>query len=137
MERGVTVEQVQHAVGLCQSVGIETGMFIMWGYKGEQMEDVEATIAHVKKCRPEVCLTTVSYPIQGTPYYNEVRPKLVNIGAWRDSTDRDIAVRERHSRRFYQFADELLKAETAPDADLTRIEAARFGLAATAHEVEA
>ena len=137
MERGVTVEQVQHAVGLCQSVGIETGMFIMWGYKGEQMEDVEATIAHVKKCRPEVCLTTVSYPIQGTPYYDEVLPKLVHIGAWHDSTDRDIAVRERHSRRFYQFADELLKAETAPVADLTRIEAARFGLAATAYEVEA
>ena len=109
----------------------------MWGYEGEQMNDVEATIAHVKKCSPEVCLTTVSYPIQGTPYYDEIRPKLVNIGAWRHSTDRDIAVRARHSRRFYQFADELLKAETAPFADLARIEAARAGLAATVCEVEA
>jgi radical SAM superfamily enzyme YgiQ (UPF0313 family) len=137
MERGVTVEQVQRAVELCRSVGIETGMFIMWGYEGEEMEDVEATIAHVKKCSPEVCLTTVSYPIQGTPYYDEIRSRLVNIGAWRDSTDRDIAVRERHSRRFYQFADELLRAETAPDPDPARTEAARAGLAATLHEVEA
>jgi len=137
MQRGVTVEQVQHAVGLCRAAGIETGMFIMWGYEGEQMEDVEATIAHVKKCSPEICLTTVSYPIQGTPYYNEIRPKLVNIGSWQTSTDRDIAVRDRHSRRFYQFADELLKAETAPLFDLPRIEAARAGLSATAQEVEA
>ncbi len=75
---------------------------------------------------------------QGTPYYDEVRPKLVNIGAWRDSTDRDIAVRGRHSRRFYQFADELLKAETAPLFDMARIEAARAGSAVRRRsEVEA
>lgn len=137
MDRGVTVGQVQHAVALCRSVGMETGMFIMWGYEGEEMADVEATIAHVKKCSPEVCLTTVSYPIRGTPYYDEIRPRLVNIGAWRELTDRDIAVRGRHSRRFYQFADELLKAETAPVADPARIETARFGMAEAACEVEA
>ena len=137
MERGVTVEQVQKAVSMSRAAGIETGMFIMWGYEGEQMDDVEATIAHVKKCSPEVCLTTVSYPIRGTPYYEEVRPKLVNIGTWRESTDRDIAVRDRHSRRYYQFADELLRAETAPLPDITRIAAARAALAETMHEVEA
>jgi radical SAM superfamily enzyme YgiQ (UPF0313 family) len=136
MRRGVTVEQVQHAVGLCRSASIETGMFIMWGYEGEQ-EDVEATVEHVRKCRPAVCLTTVSYPIQGTPYHDEIQTKLVKIRAWHQSTDRDIAVRGRHSRRFYQFADELLKAETAPVPDRALIETARFGLAATAHEVEA
>jgi anaerobic magnesium-protoporphyrin IX monomethyl ester cyclase len=137
MERGVTVEQVQKAVSMCRAAGIETGMFIMWGYEGEQVDDVEATIAHVKKCGPEVCLTTVSYPIRGTPYYEEVRPKLVNIGTWRESTDRDIAVRERHSHRYYQFADELLRAETSPFPDTARIAAARAALAETMHEVEA
>ena len=137
MERGVTVAQVQHAVELCRAAGIETGMFIMWGYEGEQMDDIEATVAHVKKCAPEICLTTVSYPIRGTPYYEQIQPRLVNIGAWRSSTDRDIAVRGRHSRRFYQFADELLKAESTPVPDLARIAAARAGLAETLHEVEA
>ncbi|MGD0620099.1 MAG: radical SAM protein, partial [Bryobacteraceae bacterium] len=137
MARGVTVEQVQKAVNMCRAAGIETGMFIMWGYEGEQMDDVEATIAHVKKCSPEVCLTTVSYPIRGTPYYEEIRPKLVNIGTWRESTDRDIAVRERHSRRYYQFADELLRAETSPLPDIARIAAARAALAEAMHEVEA
>jgi len=137
MERGVTVEQVRRAVEICRAAGIETGMFIMWGYEGEQMEDVEATVAHVKKCAPEICLTTVSYPIRGTPYYDEIQPKLVNIGGWRESTDRDIAVRGRHSRRFYQFADQLLKAETAATPDLALIAAARAGMAEAIHEVEA
>jgi radical SAM superfamily enzyme YgiQ (UPF0313 family) len=137
MQRGVTLEQVQHAVELCRAAGIETGMFIMWGYEGEQIQDVEATIAHVKKCRPEICLTTVSYPICGTPYYDDIRPRLVNIGAWRESTDRQIAVRGRPSRHFYRLADELLKAETAPVADSARIAAARAGLAESSNEVEA
>ncbi|HTP85780.1 MAG TPA: radical SAM protein [Bryobacteraceae bacterium] len=136
MQRGVTVEQVQRAVELCRASGIETGMFIMWGYEGEQMEDVEATVAHVRKCQPEVCLTTVSYPIKGTPYHDQIASKLVNIGGWQESTDRDIAVHGRHSRRFYQFADALLKAETAPVHDDALIAAAREGLAASMHEVE-
>jgi radical SAM superfamily enzyme YgiQ (UPF0313 family) len=68
MERGVRVEQVQEAVGLARSRGIESGMFLMWGYEGEQIEDIEATVEHVKVCRPDVFLTTVSYPIKGTGY---------------------------------------------------------------------
>lgn len=128
MQRGVRVEQVQRAVELCRAAGIETGMFIMWGYEGEEIADIEATVAHVRRCRPDVCLTTVSYPIAGTPYHDEVRGKLINIGTWRESTDRSIAIQGRHSRRFYQFADELLKTASAE---------AREGLLATADEVEA
>ena len=41
----------------------------MWGYEGEELEDIEATIAHVKTSDPDVFFTTVAYPIKGTPYY--------------------------------------------------------------------
>jgi hypothetical protein len=34
----------------------------------------------VQACRPDVFLTTVSYPIKGTPYYDECAPKLVQLG---------------------------------------------------------
>lgn len=134
MQRGVTVEQVHSGVRLLRSQGIETGMFLMWGYEGEQMCDVEATIDHVKRCRPDVFFTTVAYPIKGTPYFDRVAPRLVNLSAWRESTDRDIKIRSRHSRRFYQCADELLRAEVA--ADSARIFAAREALQSASHEVE-
>jgi hypothetical protein len=88
-------------------------MFLMWGYEGEQPEDIEATVAHVKACLPDVFLTTVSYPIKGTPYYDEVAPRLVGIGDWARSTDRDFKIAGRHSRRYYGFADQLLKSEVA------------------------
>ena len=111
MERGVTVEQVQSAVALCKSRGIQTGMFLMWGYPGEEIEDIEATIGHVKRTNPDVFLTTLSYPIKGTPFFNEVAPRVVSTRAWEQGSDRDYVLRGRHSRRFYKFADQLLRSE--------------------------
>jgi anaerobic magnesium-protoporphyrin IX monomethyl ester cyclase len=137
MQRGVKVEQVREAVALCKLNGIQTGMFLMWGYEGEEVEDIEATVAHVKHCRPDVFFTTVSYPIKGTPYFDKVAPRLVSLSPWAASTDREIRVRGRHSGKFYQHADELLKSEMAAERDAGKILAAREALRATWHEVEA
>jgi radical SAM superfamily enzyme YgiQ (UPF0313 family) len=132
MERGVTVAQVREAVRLLKESGIQTGMFLMWGYEGEEIGDIEATYDHVKACQPDVFFTTISYPIKGTPYYEEVRPKLVQLGAWEAATDRDIKIQGRHSRRFYQMADRLLRSSTPDEA-----ESARRELQAAYGEVEA
>jgi len=137
MERGVTVEQVQKAVVLARQNGIKTGMFLMWGYDGEELSDVEATVDHVKKCRPDVFLTTISYPIKGTPYFKKVSRQLVSIQPWSQSTDRDFAVAGRHSRTFYRHADELLRREMAAEPDAMAIQAARQALRGATHEVEA
>ena len=111
MRRGVTVEQVQRAVALCKQRGIETGMFLMWGYQGEQLEDIEATISHVKTCLPDVFFTTVSYPIKGTPYFDRVQDKVESPGPWSQSSDRDFSISGRPSREYYALADTLLKSE--------------------------
>jgi anaerobic magnesium-protoporphyrin IX monomethyl ester cyclase len=115
MERGVTAEQVRSAVALAQSRGIKTGMFLMWGYEGEELEDIEATVEHVKRSNPDVFFTTVSYPIKGTPYFEDVSPRLVNLKSWAEGSDRDYRIRGRHSRRFYQYADQLLRSEVELD----------------------
>jgi len=137
MERGVTVEQVQKAVALAKVNGIQTGMFLMWGYEGEDISDIEATVEHVKKCRPDVFFTTISYPIKGTPYFEKVSQQLISIRPWAQSTDRDFAVSGRHSRTFYRRADELLRSEMAAEPDAHAIQAARQALQLTSHEVEA
>jgi radical SAM superfamily enzyme YgiQ (UPF0313 family) len=111
MERGVTVEQVQAAVELCKTRGIQTGMFLMWGYEGEQLEDIEATIEHVKCSDPDVFLTTVSYPIKGTAYYKRVEGSLVQLKPWGISSDRELGLRGRRSSEFYANADRLLQQE--------------------------
>lgn len=151
MERGVTVEEVQSAVALCRSVGIQTGMFLMWGYEGEELSDIEATVEHVKKADPDIFFTTVAYPIKGTPYFSEVADRVASLKPWKDSSDREFRIRNRHSREFYKFADKLLRSEVElkhlelkPDADLATLAAlrggiaeARAGLESTHPEVEA
>jgi anaerobic magnesium-protoporphyrin IX monomethyl ester cyclase len=150
MERGVTIEQVQSAVGFCKSHGIQTGMFLMWGYEGEELEDIEATVRHVKRTNPDIFFTTVAYPIKGTPYFSEVAGKVEALRPWNVSSDREVRVRGRHSRRFYSFADRLLRSEVeiermqaSPDADLLAIHKlqseaalAREGLYASISETE-
>ena len=111
MQRGVTVEQIQMAVDLCKSRGIQTGMFLMWGYEGEDLSDIEATVRHVRQTQPDTFLTTVAYPIGGTPYFEDVADRVLAPASWAQSSDRDIRVAGRRSRRFYANADQLLKAE--------------------------
>jgi radical SAM superfamily enzyme YgiQ (UPF0313 family) len=151
MERGVTVEQVQSAVGLCRSNGIQTGMFLMWGYEGEELEDIEATIQLVKDTDPDIFFTTVAYPIKGTPYSSQVADRLESLKSWSVGSDRDVRIRGRHSRGFYALADQLLRSEvelerTRRKTDIeaavvrelqNRIAASRTGLHAASPEVEA
>jgi radical SAM superfamily enzyme YgiQ (UPF0313 family) len=104
MERGVRVEQVQAMTHALKRHGIETGMFIMLGYEGEEVSDLEATVDHLKKSAPDVFLTTVAYPIKGTGYYGKVADRVLAPGTWETHSDRQLSVRGRRSPRFYSFA---------------------------------
>jgi radical SAM superfamily enzyme YgiQ (UPF0313 family) len=113
MERGVKIEQVQNAVHMCRERGIQSGMFLMWGYEGEELEDIEATIRHVSLSKPDIFFTTVSYPIKGTPYYQKISDKLVQLAPWSATSDRELAIKGRHTRQFYSHVDKLLRDEVA------------------------
>jgi radical SAM superfamily enzyme YgiQ (UPF0313 family) len=148
MERGVTVEQVQWASCAAKRHGIQVGMFLMWGYDGETVEDIEATVELVKRTNPDVFLTTVAYPIKNTTYYDEITDRVVLDTPWERASDRDHGIRGRHSRAYYRHADDWLRheveahrlAETG-DAKVSeqrqRAMEARAAMTALAHEVEA
>jgi anaerobic magnesium-protoporphyrin IX monomethyl ester cyclase len=152
MDRGVKIEQVQDAVRMSRERGIQSGMFLMWGYEGEELDDIEATVRHVSTSQPDIFFTTVSYPIKGTPYYHRISDRLVQLEPWQKTSDREMTVRGRHTKRFYAYADKLLRDEVAR-ARLARdshandgetlsaleqsIEQSRAGLRSTYHEVEA
>lgn len=147
MQRQVTVEQVQWATHAAQRHGMEVGMFLMWGYDGETLDDIEATIEHVKKANPDIFFTTVAYPIKNTAYYHQVSDDVVLDGAWDKRTDRDHKIRGRHGRTYYRHADHWLRSAVEahrlqgedPIAAATagaEAEVARRALLAAAHEVE-
>ena len=96
-------------------------------------------------------VSTVSYPIKGTPYYQQVQSKLVQLQPWAQTSDREIRIAGRHSRAYYAHADKLLRDEVQfarlsedPVANSALLEdlrmnirASRNGLLATQSEVEA
>jgi hypothetical protein len=126
-------------------------MFLMWGYEGEELCDIEATIEHVKQTNPDIFFTTVAYPIKGTPYFTEVANRVENLKPWNVGSDREVRIRNRHSRQFYSFADKLLRSEVElerlrnnPAVDQnaiaemqSKVSDFRTGLTSAAHEVEA
>jgi radical SAM superfamily enzyme YgiQ (UPF0313 family) len=113
MRREVRVEQVQAMTHALKRRGIETGMFIMLGYEGEELKDLEATVEHLKKSAPNVFLTTVAYPIKGTPYYQKVEDRVLVRDDWDRRTDRQLSVTGRHSMRFYSFATRWMVSSVA------------------------
>ncbi len=150
MDRKTRVEDVQAKVHMLKKAGIQTGMFIMLGYEGEEMPDLQATVDHLKKSDPDLFLTTVAYPIKGTPYYYEVESRIIETKPWHRRTDRDLTVAGRHSKRFYSFATRWMVNEVALHKMLTHrrynlkklakafvnVHIGRLGMALTRREVE-
>jgi anaerobic magnesium-protoporphyrin IX monomethyl ester cyclase len=119
MKRGVTVEQVQRATKLCRDYGIQTGMFLMWGYEGEEMEDIEATIEHVRASKPDVFLTTVAYPIKGTPYFKREQEQglIRETRPWAESSDRELGDSGKTQRRLLSDRQPVAEARSGVGAD--------------------
>ena len=95
-------------------------------------------------------LTTLAYPIKGTPYYDAVKDRVIESTAWHTRTDRDLTVRNRHSQRFYRYANQRMVYEVArhrlwrqPKRDYLRLaksfvgsQIGRLGMALTQGERE-
>lgn len=104
MERRVDVDLVKEMIQKTNSIGIETGTFIMLGYPGETKEDINQTIKYLKEANPTHYTITVAYPIKGTSLYNEIENKITNQLDWATSTDREIDFKRTYSRKFYNYA---------------------------------
>jgi radical SAM superfamily enzyme YgiQ (UPF0313 family) len=111
MRRKTDVVDVQAKTHMLQERGIQVGMFIMLGYDGEDVSDIEATVAHLKRANPDLFLTTVAYPIKGTQYYEAVADRVYSSYDWSRGTDRDLGVTGRYSRRFYDHATRWMVSE--------------------------
>ncbi len=112
MSRGVTAEKIQRVTSQIRHLGMESGLFVMFGYEGEEVSDIDATLEHLKQANPDQYLTTVAYPIKGTPYYHLIKNHIHSDRPWGQRTERGIKVQNRPSKWFYNctkswFANEM------------------------------
>ena len=103
MDRRVDVNTVKTAIQKTNALDMETGTFIMIGYPGEDISDIQQTVKYLKEANPTHFTITVAYPIKGTSLYNEVEDKITQKPEWETSTDRDIDFKRTYSRKFYDY----------------------------------
>ena len=104
MDRRVDVTVVKDAIIKTNSIGIETGTFIMLGYPGEDENDINQTINYLKKANPTYFTITIAYPIKGTSLYAEIEKDIIVQPDWETSTDRQIDFKRTYSRKYYDYA---------------------------------
>lgn len=103
MDKGTTVNQIKEATGLLKKHGIKACFFLQFGYSGENMEDIQKTIALVEELSPDDIGISVSYPLPGTKFYDRVKNELVNKQNWTDSDDLDMMFNSTYSSDFYRL----------------------------------
>ncbi|HYN87614.1 MAG TPA: radical SAM protein, partial [Ardenticatenaceae bacterium] len=73
MDKGTSVEQIYEAARRLHAAGIEVGFFLQFGYPGETREDIEKTLQMVRDCLPDDIGISVSYPLPGTKFFENVK----------------------------------------------------------------
>lgn len=111
MEKGTTVEQIYEVAQRLHEAGIRVGFFLQFGYPGETRQDIELTLQMVRRCRPDDVGMSVSYPLPGTKFYQNVQAQLGNKQNWADSADLAMLYRGPFSTEFYRQLHTVLHKE--------------------------
>lgn len=104
MDRRVQIAQVKDMIQLTRAYGLEAGTFIMLGYPGETEKDIKNTVKHLTESNPDQYTITLTYPIKGTPLYEEVKDKIISAYTWSLNSDREIDFKRTYTRRYYDYA---------------------------------
>jgi len=102
MDKGITVEQIHRATETLRSAGIRPGFFLQFGYPGEEMREIEATVDMVRTALPDEIGISVSYPLPGTKFYERVRAEMGPKRNWTESADLDMMFRGAYTTEFYR-----------------------------------
>jgi anaerobic magnesium-protoporphyrin IX monomethyl ester cyclase len=108
MNKGVQVAEIHTARARLKAQGIRVGFFIQLGYLGEQLEDILATRDLIDTARPDDVGISVSYPLPGTAFYEQVKAQLGAKTHWQDSNDLAMMFQGTYGSDFYRAVRDLL-----------------------------
>jgi anaerobic magnesium-protoporphyrin IX monomethyl ester cyclase len=111
MEKGTRVDQIERAAALLHDAGIQVGFFLQFGYPGETRDDIDKTLAMIRRCRPDDIGVSVSYPLPGTTFYQRVQAQLGQKQNWVDSNDLAMMYQATYVPDFYRALHALVHAE--------------------------
>jgi radical SAM superfamily enzyme YgiQ (UPF0313 family) len=114
MNKHDRVENIYQAGVNLRCAGIELGVFVMIGYPGERVEDIDATLRMLHFLEPEVLLLSIAHPMKGTDFYEQVADRIVPPApGWEESNGGRLVFEMDYPRRFYEIAQRMIWAETS------------------------
>lgn len=102
MDKGTTIAQIEESTRLMKSHGIKPCFFLQFGYPSEEWFDIQKTIAMVEKLKPFDIGISVSYPLPGTVFYENVKNQLGEKANWTHSDELLMMYRGHFSAGFYK-----------------------------------
>jgi radical SAM superfamily enzyme YgiQ (UPF0313 family) len=76
MNRGTRLAHVERTADALRKEGIRQFWFLMLGYPGETLEDIEATLQLFRRFSPEEYSVSIAVPVPGTRFYDTVKNRL-------------------------------------------------------------
>jgi len=113
MNRGTKLAQVERAAEALRAEGIRQFWFLMLGYPGESLADIEATLQLFRRFSPEEYSVSIAVPVPGTRFHDAVKDRMAG-----------------RSNRTRRAGGKTLLYEAKYPEHLYRWQQARFGLEA-------
>lgn len=102
MDKGTRVSQIGDATRRLRQAGIRACWFLQFGYPGEELEDILATVELVREIMPDDVGVSVSYPLPGTRFFDMVQAELGEKTHWQDSNDLAMMFQGTYQTPFYR-----------------------------------
>lgn len=83
LQKGITLEQAEHAFALTRQAKIQTLAYFMIGSPGETLSDIHETFRTIKRLDPDYLHMTILTPFPGTEIYAEaLRRGIIESDLW-------------------------------------------------------
>lgn len=132
MDKGTTVEQIKKATALLRKYNVRVAYFLQFGYSGETSDDIQATIDMVLEQMPDEIGISVSYPLPGTKFYENVKDQLKEKKNWKDSDDLAMMYRGTYSPAYYKLLHRYVHSRYRIKRGVEQIKKRKFGVRALA-----
>jgi anaerobic magnesium-protoporphyrin IX monomethyl ester cyclase len=108
MEKDIRVEQVYEAREKLKEHGIRVAFFLQFGYLGEEKEDIRKTEKMLFDLMPDDMGISVSYPLPGTKFHEQVKDDLKTKANWTDSDDLALMFKNTYPPGYYKLLHRYL-----------------------------
>ena len=110
MDKGTTIQQIYDSTKLIKKYGMKPCFFIQFGYPGETKEDIRKTINMINELLPYDIGISVSYPLPGTKFFENVQSQLKEKTNWTDSDELVLMFRSTYEPSFYKLLHRYVHA---------------------------